>query len=129
MLAILISHQPGYIGNGTELAEKITVGIADALKKQASGFLPDNSRWRLLVNLIGEHNRLVLAIIWGNCTPDYLATAPDKEIYSRISLMNSQPWDDFVAQLRRSASAPDPSVCPILISPISLCDVFPITFL
>ncbi|KAL6908803.1 hypothetical protein GGI43DRAFT_393693 [Trichoderma evansii] len=109
VLAILISHQPGYTGNGTELAEKITVGIADALKKQAEGFVPDNLRWRLLVNLIGEYNRLMLAIIWGNCTPDYLATAPEKEIRNRITLMNSQPLDDFDAQLRRSASAPDPS--------------------
>ncbi|UKZ88291.1 uncharacterized protein TrAFT101_004053 [Trichoderma asperellum] len=109
VLATLISGQLGYTGNGTELAEKITVGVADALKEQAKGFVPDNLRWRLLLNLVREHHRLVLAIMWGNCSPEYLATAPDKEIHNRISLMNSQPQDDFDAQLRRSASAPDPS--------------------
>lgn len=120
VLASLISGQLGYTGNGTELAEKITVGVADALKEQAMGFVPDNLRWRLLLNLVREHHRFVLAIMWGNCSPVYLATAPDKEIHNRVSLMNSQPQDDFDAQLRRSASAPDPSVCPALIAPISL---------
>lgn len=117
VLATFINGQPGYTSKGTELAEQITVSVADALKKQALGFLQDNIRWRLLLNLVREHHRLVLAIMCGNCTPDYLATAPDREIHDRISLMNSQLEDDFEAQLRRSASAPDPSVCPTLITP------------
>ncbi|KAM0515209.1 hypothetical protein ACHAPE_006165 [Trichoderma viride] len=109
VLATLVNKQPGYTGNAAELAERVTVGISEALQKQAWGFLPDNYRWRLLVTLVREHDRLVPAIMWGNCTPDYLATAPEKELQDRILLMNSQAQGDFVAQLQRSASAPDPS--------------------
>lgn len=116
VLATLVNDQPGYTGNGAELAEGVTVGVSDALKKQAWGFLPDNHRWRLLLNLVREHHRLVLAIMWGNYRPEYLATAPEKELRGRILLMNSQTQGDFNAQLRRSASTPDPSVCPTLIT-------------
>ncbi|KAM0459478.1 hypothetical protein ACHAPV_005666 [Trichoderma viride] len=109
VLATLVNEQHGYTGNGAELAERVTVGISKALKNQAWGFLPDNYRWRLLVNLVREHNRLVPAIMWGNYTPHYLATAPEKELQDRILLMNSQAQGDFNTQLQRSASAPDPS--------------------
>ncbi|KAM0253883.1 hypothetical protein ACHAQJ_007115 [Trichoderma viride] len=93
----------------TEMAGKLTTAIANAQKKQALGFLPDNARWRLLRSHIQNHGRFMLAIVWGNCTPDYLATAPEEEIQRRISIMNSQSHNDFVAQLQRSANAPDPS--------------------
>lgn len=120
VLATLVRDQPGYTGNAAELAERVTVGISKALQKQAWGFLPDNYRWRLLVNLVREHHRLVPAIMWGNCTPQYLATAPEKELQDRILLMNSQAQGDFNTQLQRSASAPDPSVCPTHITPTFL---------
>lgn len=120
VLATLVNEQHGYTGNGAELAERVTVGISKALKNQAWGFLPDNYRWRLLVNLVREHNRLVPAIMWGNYTPHYLATAPEKELQDRILLMNSQAQGDFNTQLQRSASAPDPSVCPTHITCTSL---------
>lgn len=110
VLATLIRDQPGYTGNAAELAERVTVGISEALKNQAWGFLPDNHRWRLLVDLIREHRRLVPAIIWGNCSPLYLATAPEKVLQDKILLMNSQAQGDFNTQLQRSASDPDPSV-------------------
>lgn len=120
MLATLVNNQPGYTGNAAELAERVTVGISEALQEQAWGFLPDNYRWRLLANLVREHDRLVPAIMWGNCMPDYLATAPEKELQDRILLMNSQAQGDFVAQLQRSARAPDPSVCPTHLAPTFL---------
>ncbi|EHK41190.1 hypothetical protein TRIATDRAFT_321436 [Trichoderma atroviride IMI 206040] len=109
VLATLVNEQRVQTVNAAELAERVTVGISEALKKQAWGFLPDNHRWRLLVSLIREHDRLVPAIIWGNYTPEYLATAPEKELQDRILLMNSQTQGDFNTQLQRSASAPDPS--------------------
>lgn len=116
MLATLINDQPGFTGNAAELAERVTVGISEALKNQALGFLPDNHRWRLLADLVRAHHRLVLAIIWGNCSPHYLATAPEKELQDRILLMNSQAQGDFNTQLQRSASDPDPSVSRTLIT-------------
>ncbi|KAH6610691.1 hypothetical protein Trco_000711 [Trichoderma cornu-damae] len=85
------------------------MAISNAQRKQAMGFLPDNARWRLLLGLIQSHHRFVLAMVWGNCTPDYLASAPEEEIQNRISIMNSQSEGDFVAQLQRSANTPDPS--------------------
>jgi hypothetical protein len=110
VLATLINDLPGSKGNGAELAERVTASISEALKKQASGFLKDNCRWRLLANLVREHQRLVLAILWGNYPPRYLATAPEKELQDRILVMNSHEQGDFEARLRRSASGPDPSV-------------------
>lgn len=114
-LAALIAGQPEYTGQGTELVEKLTTAIANAQRKQALGFLPDNARWRLLRSLVQNNHRFMLAMVWGNCTPDYLATAPEEEIQHRISIMNSQSQDDFIAQLRRSADTPDPSVCSTLL--------------
>lgn len=114
VLATLVKNQPAYTGNAAELAERVTVGISEALKFQGRGFPPDNLRWRLLATLVREHHRLVPAIMWGNCSPHYLATAPEKVLQDRILLMNSQAQGDFDAQLQRSASNPDPSVSQTL---------------
>ncbi|KAL7789937.1 P-loop containing nucleoside triphosphate hydrolase protein [Trichoderma ceciliae] len=105
----LIDGQQEFTGQGAELAAKLTTAIAIAQRKQALGFLPDNARWRLLLRHIKNHPRFMLAIVWGNCTPDYLASAPEEEIQNRISVMNCQSQEDFAAQLRRSANTPDPS--------------------
>lgn len=111
----MIQGQPDFRGQGADLAGKITTAIAAEQRKQALGFLPDDARWRLLLNYIRNNPRFMLAIVWGNCTPDYLASAPEDEMHKRILTMNRQSHEDFAAQLRRSANEADPSVCLIIL--------------
>ncbi|KAL6852076.1 hypothetical protein J3F83DRAFT_573121 [Trichoderma novae-zelandiae] len=115
-LARLIGTQPVLSEEKAGLAEKVTTTIAMAQRKQAQGFLPDNARWRLLLGHIQKHPRFVLAILWGNCTPDYLVTAPEEEIERRISVMNSQSPVAFMSQLKRSTAPPDPSISSLSLS-------------
>lgn len=109
-LAEMIEAQPGIKDNATDLARKLTGGITMAQKAQGHGFLPDNARWRFLLNNIKNHRRFMLAIALGNCTATYLATAPEEEIQNRIAIMNSHSEKDFLAHLRRVLETPDPSV-------------------
>ncbi|UKZ77760.1 hypothetical protein TrVFT333_005486 [Trichoderma virens FT-333] len=101
--------QPEFKGNAANVARKLIEGITVAQRVQGRGFLPDNARWRSLLGHIQRHHRFMLSIAWGNCTPLYLATAPDEEIQNRIAIMNSQSEDDFSTQLRRTLETPDPS--------------------
>ncbi|EHK16687.1 uncharacterized protein TRIVIDRAFT_112213, partial [Trichoderma virens Gv29-8] len=101
--------QPEFKGNAANVARKLIEGITVAQRVQGRGFLPDNARWRSLLGHIQRHHRFMLSIAWGNCTPLYLATAPDEEIQNRIAIMNSQSEDDFLTQLRRTLETPDPS--------------------
>ncbi|PTB64340.1 hypothetical protein BBK36DRAFT_1179123 [Trichoderma citrinoviride] len=108
-LARLIADQPVFASDSSGLAERVTAAIAEAQRKQAMGFLPDNARWRLLLSHIQKHPRFVLAILMGNCTPDYLVSAPDDEIETRISVMNDESEVSFSCRLKRSTAPPDPS--------------------
>ncbi|KAL7950486.1 P-loop containing nucleoside triphosphate hydrolase protein [Trichoderma barbatum] len=108
-LAKLIAPQPEFGTIATNMARNITVRITTAQREQGHGFLPDDARWRLLLSHIQNHHRFMLAIIWSNCTPAYLATAPEEEIQNRIAIMNNQSEDDFLNQLRRTFQTPDPS--------------------
>ncbi|KAK4069944.1 uncharacterized protein Triagg1_6739 [Trichoderma aggressivum f. europaeum] len=109
-LAQMMEAQAGIKDNATNLAGKLTEGIAMAQKAQGHGFLPDDARWRFLLSHIKNHRRFMLAIALGHCTPTYLATAPEEEIQNRIGIMNGHSEKDFLAQLRRVSEAPDPSV-------------------
>ncbi|KAF3075334.1 hypothetical protein CFAM422_002206 [Trichoderma lentiforme] len=95
--------------NSPNVARMLTEGITVAQKAQGHGFLPDDARWRLLLNHIRNNRRFMLAIVLGHCTPTYLATAPEEEIQNRIAIMNGHSEKDFLAQLRRVFETPDPS--------------------
>ncbi|KAH0499040.1 hypothetical protein TgHK011_006257 [Trichoderma gracile] len=108
-LARLIANQPVFAANHEGLAKQFTTDIAVAQKKQAKGFLPDNARWRLLLSHLQRHPRFVLAILMKNFTPDYLASAPDDELETRISVMNDESEVSFSRRLKRCTAPPDPS--------------------
>ncbi|KAL7909574.1 P-loop containing nucleoside triphosphate hydrolase protein [Trichoderma velutinum] len=108
-LVKMIEAQPEIKDNATDLARKLTEAITMAQKAQGHGFLPDNARWRFLLGHIKNHRRFMLAIVFGNCTATYLATAPEEEIQNRIAIMNDQSEKDFLAQLGRVYETPDPS--------------------
>ncbi|KAL6895940.1 hypothetical protein HDV57DRAFT_31353 [Trichoderma longibrachiatum] len=110
-LARLIAKQPVFAEDNLKLAKKFTAEIALAQRKQALGFLPDNARWRLLLSHLQKHPRFVPAILLGNYTPEYLASAPDDEIETRISVMNDESEVSFLRRLKRCTDPPDPSVC------------------
>ncbi|OTA08533.1 hypothetical protein A9Z42_0002320 [Trichoderma parareesei] len=110
-LAKLIADQPVFAEDHVRLAKKHTTDIAIAQRRQAMGFLPDNARWRLLLSHIRKHPRFVLAILLGNCTADYLASAPDDELETRIAVMNDESEVSFSRRLNRCTASPDPSVC------------------
>ncbi|KAL7927987.1 hypothetical protein ACQKWADRAFT_18702 [Trichoderma austrokoningii] len=120
VLRRVVNELPGYMGNGAELARRVTLGISEAFREQGLGFVPNNRRWQVLTELVQKHHRLVLAIMWEIYSPKYLATASAEDLHNRISLMNYQAQGDFIAQLQRSASGPDPSVCSTLVSLTSL---------
>ncbi|KAL6692633.1 hypothetical protein J3F84DRAFT_383417 [Trichoderma pleuroticola] len=109
-LAKMMEAQAGIKDDATDLARKLTEGIAMAQKAQGHGFLPDDARWRFLLNHIKIHHRFMLAIALGRCTATYLATAPEDEIQNRIAIMNGHSEKDFLAQLSRVFETPDPSV-------------------
>ncbi|TFB06097.1 Protein CHROMATIN REMODELING 20 [Trichoderma ghanense] len=108
-LARSIANQPVFAEDHEGWAERVTAEIALAQRRQALGFLPDNARWRLLLSHIQKHPRFVLAILLRNCTPEYLVSAPEDEIETRISVMNDESEVSFLRRLKRCTAPPDPS--------------------
>lgn len=120
VLVKLVNGQSGNTSYAAEVAKRVTVGISEAFREQGLGFVPNNRRWQVLTELVQKHCRLVLAIMRGIFSPEFLATALGEDLHNRISIMNNQTQVEFNAQLQRGASGPDPSVCSTLIVLTSL---------
>ncbi|KAK5990082.1 Protein CHROMATIN REMODELING 20 [Cladobotryum mycophilum] len=111
LVGILKGGEGSSISESTELrtqtAQQITMGIAEALKEQSQGFLPDNLRWRLLEKLL-DHDRFVAAMTSGVLRSDFLALAKAEEVERRALLLDSLSDEEAKDQLQRMKS-PDPS--------------------
>lgn len=95
--------------DGGARARRVTEAINKAQAELALGFLPNNQRWQVLGNLLGQE-RFLLATVSGYWRAAYLAQATTEALIRRLKVLNSLSEDQFRAQLGRATREPDPEV-------------------
>ncbi|KAJ4141406.1 hypothetical protein NW768_000617 [Fusarium equiseti] len=96
-------------GDPSQLAGALTRRIDQIRKEAQFGLMPDTRHWKILNGFI-SHEKVVIAIISGYVSSEYLARAEAKELEERFEIINGLDETEIPARALDKVNSPDPIV-------------------